>query len=533
LHEKERIPVAFFSMLTEHDKRRIENAISSATTTDQVRRLESALQTGDMSSVSDIIPQDILSSLWDQSKEESLIKPIQPVKQAVNVAVPSRKTTREEAEEETAKRRYTESIQLSSVLLDKILPLVKKDTHHSNITNQARKISPTSDWVKTYPNSEGKKKVLVIECATGLCMHDGQYIHNVLVRFLVADFLTENLLLDMDISLPEGYQPADLRPSQTGIDESAALNSSSHSTSYRTARERILEMISSETLIICSDAVRCSAALRLDHPNWLSIGDIFKVDPVKKKQAEGKFYVRHNLTCNQIIEGYLGEQIEERVKHLPLRSRLIETLLGLIRLAKSVARKGITQVPVLVDLPRRLNTVLMTHIPSDWTVDDGVGAIFPSAVEIEPIDFFLDTHTNEWRGETLVKFRNEAEMRKAFDALTTCTDIFVGWEWKACGRVTEESLKSLGEDFGPVVAVRIQDIYKQYRTSSPGKEESRPFGFISLARYQDALKMAEEPRQIEKDGASFHVKISRKPITAFKRVPLGENGEDFVEAFIM
>ena len=520
-------------MVSEDDKRRIKAAISYAKSTEDVKRLEAALESGDILSIDDLLPQDILSSLWDNSKEESLIKPIQPVKQAVNIALPSRKTTREEVEDEAAKRRYTESIQLTSVLFEKIIPLIKKDSHYVNIGTQARKISPTSDWVKTYPNSEGKKKIVVIDCATGLCMNDGQYIHNVLVRFLVADFLTENLLLDMDISLPEGYQPADLRPSQTGIDESVALNPSSHATTYRTAREKLLEMISSETLIICPDALRCSAALRLEHPNWLSIGDIFKVDPVKKKQAEGKFYVRQNLTPNQIIEGFLGEQIEERLKHVPLRSRLIETLLGLIRLTKSVARKGVTQVPIFVDLPRRLNTVLMTHIPSDWTVDDGVGAIFPSAVEIEPIDFFLDTHTNEWRGETLVKFRNEAEMRKGFDALTTCTDIFVGWEWKVCGKVSEETLKSLGEDFGPVVAVRIQEMYKQYRTTLPGKEESRPFGFISLARYQDALKMAEEPSKIDKDGISFHVKISRKPITAFKRVPLGSNGEDFVEAFIM
>jgi hypothetical protein len=45
--------------------------------------------------------------------------------------------------------------------------------------------------------------------------------------------------------------------------------------------------------------------------------------------------------------------------------------------------------------------------------------------------------------------------------------------------------------------------------------------------------MAEEPRHIVKEDVSFHVKISRKPITAFKRVPLGENGEDYIETFIM
>jgi len=517
-------------MLSDNDIRRIKNAISTANSEDDKKRLEAALDSANMSSVADLLSGDILSSLWDRSKEESLIKPSQPIKQAVNIPPQSRKTSREEAEEEDAKRRYTESVQLISVLSDKILPLIKKDPHYMEISPKARKICPTTDWVKTYPNPEGKKPVIVIDCATGLCMNDGQYVPNVLVRFLAADFLTENILMDMNVALPEGHQPADLRPSMTGIDESIELDPS---TTYRTAREKLLQMISSETIIVCPDAVRCSAALRLEHPNWLSIQDVFKIDPTKKKQAEGKFYIRQNLTMNQIVEGFLGEQIQERVKHLPLRSRLVETLLGLVRLTKSVARKNITQIPVLVDLPRRLNTVLVTHIPSDWTVEDGIGAIFPSAIDIEPIDFFLDTATNEWRGETHVRFRNETDMRKSFDALTTCTDIFVGWEWKVCGRVTEESLKALGEEFGPVVAVRIQDKYKQYRTVLPGKEESRPFGFISLARYQDALKMAEEPRHIVKEDVSFHVKISRKPITAFKRVPLGENGEDYIEAFIM
>jgi len=519
-----------FLMPSEEDIQRIKNAISSAKSEVDRLRLEVALQNNDVESVSDLISGDVLSSLWDKAKEESLIKPSQPVRQAVNIQIHSRKTSREEAEEEVAKRRYTESIQLVSTLSEKILPLMKKDPHYGDILTQARKLAPSTDWVKTYPNPEGKKPIIFIDCATGLCMYEGQYVSNVLVRFLVADFLTENILMDMNIALPDDYQAADLRPSITGVDESVT---SDPSATYRSARENLVHMISSETIIVCPDAVRCSAALRLEHPNWLSIGDMFKVDPTKKKQAEGKFYVRQNLTSNQVIDGFLGEQIEERLKHLPVRSRLPETLLGLIRLMKSVARKNASQIPILVDLPRRINTVLVTHIPSDWTVDDGVGVIFPSAVEIDPIDFFLDTTTNEWRGETHVRFRNETDMRKSFDALTTCTDIFVGWEWKACGRVTEESLKSLGEEFGPVVAVRIQDKYKQYRTVLPGKEESRPFGFISLARYQDALKMAEEPKQIVKEDVSFHVKISRKPITAFKRVPLGENGEDYVEAFIM
>jgi hypothetical protein len=158
--------------------------------------------------------------------------------------------------------------------------------------------------------------------------------------------------------------------------------------------------------------------------------------------------------------------------------------------------------------------------------------IVPSAVEVDNVDFFLDPATSQWRGETHAKFRNESEMRSAFDKLTACTDVFVGWEWTASGRVDEDSLRSLGQDFGPVVGVRIQDKYLGYRSVLPGKDESRPFGFLSLAKYQDAVNMAGEPRQIVKNDISYHVKISKKPISAFKRIPLGD-GEDYVEAFIM
>jgi hypothetical protein len=477
-----------------------------------------------------LIPSNPLADLWDTSKEESLIKPTQQPRIPVNIPAPTRKTAREEQEDEHAKRRYLESAKLISTVTDHLMTMMKKDPHYSKISTEARELSGTgSDWIKSYPDPSGtKKKVLAIECGTGLCMQNGSYVSNIIIRFAASDFLTENVLIDMDIKLPDGYEPADLRPSFTGIDETQIKQATY---TYRDVRNRLLEMMSSETVLITSNPSRCAAALRLDHANWISLTDLFRVDPAKKKAAEGKFHVRQNLTIPQIIHAYLGEQIFERLQSLPCRERLTETLLGSIRLVKAVARQQVKEVPILIDLPRRFNTVLFTHVPADWSASE-IHVIVPSAVEVDNVDFFLDPTTNQWRGETHAKFRNEIEMRAAFDKLTACTDVFVGWEWAACGQVDDSTIRSLAEDFGPVVAVRIQDKYLGYRTVLPGKEESRPFGFVSFARYQDAVSMAGEPRQIEKNHVSYHVKISKKPISAFKRIPLGQ-GEDYIEAFIM
>lgn len=518
-------------MLGPDDIARIKKAISAANSVGDIDRLEQALVTGITAGVEDLIGRAAaadIASLWDTTKEKPLLEPMAPKRVAVSVQAPvSRKTAREIHEEETAKKRFDESTVLLSVLCDKLVSL-----HHQS-SPQVRDLMSISfegpegsHWESSSSDRSGKKKALIIDCQTVLCMSNEVYVPETLVRLSVCDFLSDRMILDIYTQFPgEDFDPVDFRPSITGLDTIP-----DDAVPFEEARSQLLNIISCDTVLVAHNAYRCARSLRLHHPKWVSLDTFFKVDPVKKTESEGKFYFRQPLSVPQLLQAYLGEVIAERLRTLSPHERVIECLLGCDRLIKAAARDA-TVVPVLVPPPRRHNSIFLTHIPSDWSEEE-IKMILPKTIHVEPISFFLDIESNTWRGETTALFSSMTDVYDAFSKLTACTDVFVGWEWLACGKVTQESLRSLGEEYGPVLAVRVQDKYIGHKAVIPGKEESRPFGFVSMARYKDASDMALEPRQIVKDDVSYHVKISKKPISAFKRVPLGD-GEDYVEAFIM
>jgi hypothetical protein len=478
--------------------------------------LEKALETGSIAGVVDLIQHNSnpLASVWDTTQSRPLQNAPTPKPLMARIA-PPRKTPREAIEEEQAKRRFLESSQLSDVVCNKIMPKLGSTQTVSE-----------SAWTSALPGTEGAKRVLSIDCGSALCMNDGVYVPNVAVRLVVADFLTDRILLDKIIALAPGFEAVDLFPALTGLDE---LPDDAEQKSD--VLQALLSLMSSETVLISNNPNRVAQSLELRHSDWLSLSDLLKVDPIKKNKGEGLFYVRNSLTVPQFLEAYLGEAAYERMKILQPNEKMIENCLGMNRLVKAAARTNATEIPILISPPRRVNTIYLSHIPSNWSEEE-IKMVLPTAIEVDQIDFTLDTAANEWRGETHVTFKKGTEVASAFERLTACTDVFVGWEWLACGKVTDDSLRALGSDFGPVVGVRIQDKYVTAPKVIPGKEESRPFGFISMARFQDASDMGQVPKQIVKDGVSYHVKVSKKPISAFKRVPLGE-GDDYIEAFIM
>ena len=505
-------------MLHPQDIDRIKSAIASAQSVEDIERLEKALEEGSLESVLDLVPRssDALTSLWDTTQVQPLLKPEETKRP--QAPIPTRKTPRQEIEEEQANRRYLESSHLLETVISDIFPLV----HTPAFAHLDQ-----SDWKAVPTHSEGKKKLIVVDCGTALCSRAGMYENNILVRLVITDFLSDRIIGDFDVALPSDCEAVDTRPSSTGIEAPPVDNA----VSFAQAREKLLEYISNETILVTYNVFKCAEAIKIRHLRWLTPNELLQVDPVKKRQSEGKFHTRSVLSPAQLMQAFLGEAVHDRMRLMPIRDRMVETSLGLVRLVKGVARRKPAAIPTPIDPPRRINTIFVTHIPSNWSEEE-LRVILPAAVEVEPIDFFLQVTHNEWRGECNVHFRSEADVATAFARLTACTDVFVGWEWKDCGKVNEASIRALGSDFGPVVEVRIQEQYLSTRTVLPGKEESRPFGFLSLARYQDAISMAKDPKQIVKDDVSYHVKISKKPITAFKRVPLGE-GEDYIEAFIM
>ena len=504
-------------MITPTDVDRIKRAITRANSVTDIERLEAALSAGSLEGVRDLIPieDNPLSELWADTRENpppSLIDS----KTRPHVVPLTRKTPRELIDDEQAKRRFTESAQLMEVVLNEIYPRIPK-TQMSQENN--RRAAPD--------HQEGAKKIVCIDIGLALCRNSVAEFENCLVRVVLSDFLTDRTILDADIELPNGSEVVDIRTTSTGLERYQPTTA----LSLDAVHAKIFQLMSKETVVITPNASRCAGALNLNHSRWISIGNLIAIDPAKKKLAEGRFHIRSVLSLPQLVEGFTGEAIHDRLKHINLRERMVETNLAMIRLVKSVARQKPVSIPILINPPRRPQTMCMAHIPSNWTCEE-VKMVVPSALDIDPIEFSYDVQSNDWRGETYIKFFSDRSLNDAFSKLTACTDIFVGWEWSACGKVTEESLRQLGADFGPVVSVRIQDKYLGTRSVLPGKEESRPFGFIALARYQDALAMAKEPRHIVKDEIKFHVKISKMPITAFKRVPLGD-GEDSIEAFVM
>ena len=517
-------------MLPPDDIDKIRNAIRRATSVADVERLgmcpqsfprrlhlERALEAGSLNGIEDLLQQSdsLLTSIWDQSKSLPLTIP-QSRSAPINAnPVVTRKTPRQEIQEEQARKRFMESNQLSDIVIDKLMAKLSPG-----------EIRSSPEWASSPAGAESGKRIVSIECGTCLAMHDGVYIPNQIVRLVLTDFLTDRVLIDINVSLPDGFEAIDLHPNFTGLEESPQEGSTPSE-----ALSKLFEFVSSETVIITENAIRSSQCLGLNHPRWMSIHDVLKVDPLKKKKGEGQFHVRSFPTLTQLLEAYLGEAAHERMKVIEPQARMIEYCLGLTRLIKAVARADPVNLPVLIQTPRRINTIFVTHIPSNWSEEE-IRMIIPSALQVDPIEFTLDPYANEWRGETCVSLKNVNTTADAFEKLTACTDVFVGWEWPECGKVNENTLRELATDFGPVVGVRIQEKYLSAPQTIPGKEESRPFGFISMARLQDANQLAPEPRQITKNDIRYHVKISKKPISAFKRVPLGE-GEDYIEAFIM
>ena len=482
--------------------------------------LEHALESGELDRVQDLLqPSGLLGDLWDTSSVRPLLLEPRKVVAFSGEHLNLKRTSKQEIEDEQSKRRVTESNQLQRVLVDQIFPAIQS-RKPSSYPNERGYIRATSETVDKHGS-------LVVECGTALCTFDGLYQPNVLVRLVVVDFMSEATVLDVSVSVPEGYDVVDIRPTLTGLDAV-----SSASSSFEDARNMLLSLMSDSTILLSSNLARNSEALQLDHSRWISLNELFQVDQNKKRQGESKFHVRNVLSVPQILQVYLGEASYDRLKVLAPKNRLIENCVGLARVVKAVARNRPESYPLIIEPPRRFKTIFLSHIPSDWSHED-IQQLMPGAFEVEPVEFFLDPVVNEWRGETHAFFKSEADVTATFSKLTSCTDVFVGWEWSACGKVTTESLRALGEDFGAVIGVRIPDKYLDLRVTAPSKDsESRPFGFISMAKFQQAMEMAKEPRQILKDDISYHVKISKKPITAFKRVPLGE-AEDYFEAFIM
>ena len=155
----------------------------------------------------------------------------------------------------------------------------------------------------------------------------------------------------------------------------------------------------------------------------------------------------------------------------------------------------------------------MSKIPRDSAAE--LPRIFaaPQATVAAP-HWHFDSHEEQWLGETSVAFATEAERDKFVDALPAVVDVYIAWDRQEGVEVNEETLKLVAEKFGRVSNVRIPP---ERRLNSPDNGPTRPFGFISFLRPQDAASMCAT----KKLGSRLHARLAqvdkRNPV---KRVPL-------------
>lgn len=67
--------------------------------------------------------------------------------------------------------------------------------------------------------------------------------------------------------------------------------------------------------------------------------------------------------------------------------------------------------------------------------------------------------------------------------------MFVGYDWEVAEEVNEELLKQLASEFGVVNHARIP---AKFRPPFKKDEKTRPFGFVSFAHREDAVKMGRK-----------------------------------------
>jgi hypothetical protein len=498
----------------------LKRAISSSTSVPDIDRLERALIDGSLEGVRDLFVHELdpLAGLWENSRKST---------HSVSMIERGRggfQTNRNELSESRlmmdivpSKRSLCESDQLARIIRDHVFPLIQPQE-----LDASRNL-----YVPSPARFDGAKDIIAIDLETALCRGmRGEFV-DCLTRLVVSDFVTSALILDVNVGVPQHYEVLDGHSRINRITN----RSISEKDDFDLARTTLFRVMSAETLVICENGLECADALKINHSRWISINEIFQVHPSSRKRAKGKFYVRKVLGQAQVVESYLGEMISERLKHLPQEDHIVELNFSKIRLMREVARKKPGKLPILIEAPHRPLTLFISHIPPGWT-DQETRLLLPTATEIEPIRFRYHSAENILRGETHAFFASESALTHALSSLTACTDVFVGWGWSDCGKVNKEVLSRLAGDFGRVIAVRIQAEYLNTPTAIPDKEESRPFGFVSMAKQQDALRMASQENQRAKDGITFHVKLSKDGSSVFKRVPVGM-GEDFIEVFVM
>ncbi|KAF4661603.1 hypothetical protein FOL47_006621 [Perkinsus chesapeaki] len=519
--------------LSPADVSRLKAAIEAAETVDEITRLERVLLTGRMNDVADLLRReagkgDVLSSLWvdEKSTKSTKKRPAEALEPNASrlvtppLAIPKPKRIRHPAVAAMQAKSYEIPENVLTCLHTRLLI-------RARLSGSARGLEPLIDPdadAKSWPSTRGLERDTpaigqatepssptrrrdVIAISVGMCStldpSDGRTLGREVCRVVVRDYAQPNKVI-LDLKVKPLGAVADIRPTHTGIE---AITDDDDSLTLSAARHKVMNLMHSGTIILCMTMLP-ARALEIRHECWLPMTHLFEIDASKFNKDDA--YIKLPLTHDQLRQAVLGDaKLGTRHKDHTITDPLLAESTDVINivegcvaveLGKQANEQNAPDDEKALELshalkigpPLREREIAVEHIPSEWR-DAELSALFPDASAIHTVTWELQQPTPqgelEWRGNCVVEFASVNLRNKHYNNLNGCTDVFVGYDWEVAEEVTEDVLKQVASEFGVVNHVRIPG---KFRPPIKRDDKSRPFGFVSFADREDAVKMGRK-----------------------------------------
>ncbi|KAF4687088.1 hypothetical protein FOZ60_004301 [Perkinsus olseni] len=519
------------SKLTSEDVSRLKAAIEAAETVDEITRLERVLLTGRMDDVADLLRReagrgDVLSSLWveesaDRKKKRSSSR--EPAAESTRPVVPPPLAMpRPKRPRQMPRHVHDVPQEVLTCLHTRLLirarvsgssrglePVIDPDatTKGWASTRGLSRDSPVKEDAAVSPAAAPRRRD-VIAISVGMCSTldptDGRTLGRELCRVVVRDY-TEDKKPILDIKVKPSGHVADMRPASTGLD-----SVDEDAVPVAVARQKVMDLMHSGTVVLCMSMLP-ARALEIRHECWLPMSHLFEIDSSRVNKEE--VYVKLPLTHEQLHAAVLGTGDARLGRHRGpiITDPLLAETLNVVKVVQGAVSMELGKMrsdqdgeeeeeakalelthALKIGPPLRSKEIVVEHIPSEWR-DPEISALFPDASAVHTVTWELEQPEPqgelEWRGHCKVEFASANVRNKQYSNLKGCTDVFVGYDWEVAEEVNEELLKQLASEFGVVNHARIPG---KFRPPFTKDDKSRPFGFVSFADKEDAVKMGRK-----------------------------------------
>jgi len=335
-------------------------------------------------------------------------------------------------------------------------------------------VFPDSSWAA---EAKAPMRTMLVSLATSV-IYTGDvasgYDPRHLARIVAVD---QNGSVLLDVCVKPRSVVLDYRTHLTGLRK----DSFSNAVDFETARSRLLNLLTPETLLVGHRLTSELEALKLWHGTIIDVSLLFGVETRKQFQYHPLRY---------LAEHVMGIAVEENSPHDALENAQL-----ILKLAQHEAKKSEPTAPFP---PKAGNPceLAVRHLPLEWRkeankrITNLIGGVQKKFV----VNWLLsEADPTDWRGETVLEFHNTIARDAAFEVLDALTEVHVQWQdlpgAPPLGAfITEQNLIKSFSCFGPVVSARIP--------RKPTTREPQSFAFISFKEKEDAQRAAKE-REIE------------------------------------